>query len=62
MTSRTLHDQASAYKQKRPDLAPGYTVRVHERIKEGEKERTQIFEGLIIGMHNGHTVTRQEAL
>jgi large subunit ribosomal protein L19 len=57
MTSRTLHDQALAYKQKRPDLAPGYTVRVHERIKEGEKERTQIFEGLIIGMHNGHTVT-----
>ncbi len=57
MTSRTLHDQAATYAKQRPDLKPGYTVRVHERIKEGEKERVQIFEGLIIALHNGHTAT-----
>ena len=57
MTSVLIHDQAKKHLQKRPELAPGYTVRVHERIKEGEKERTQIFEGLIIAMHRGHSET-----
>ena len=57
MTSLVLHDQALAHKKQRPDLAPGYTVRVHERIREGEKERIQIFEGLVIGIHRGHTLT-----
>lgn len=33
-------------------VEPGMVVRVHEKIKEGEKERVQVFEGLIIGMKN----------
>ena len=57
MTSAILHAQAKNYLRKVPNVAPGNTVRVHERIKEGEKERTQIFEGLIIGIHRGHTPT-----
>lgn len=57
MTSATLHAQAAKYLRKVPAIAPGNTVRVHERIREGEKERTQIFEGLIIGIHRGHTPT-----
>ncbi len=57
MTSLALHEQAEKYKKERPDLRPGYTVRVHERIREGEKERVQIFEGLIIGIHRGHVST-----
>ncbi len=57
MTSQLLHTQAEKFLRKVPDIAPGNTVRVHERIKEGDKERTQIFEGLIIGMHRGHTQT-----
>jgi large subunit ribosomal protein L19 len=32
-------------------------VRVHEKIQEGEKERVQIFEGLVISVHRGHTPT-----
>jgi large subunit ribosomal protein L19 len=33
----------------------GDTVRVHHRIREGEKERTQIFEGVVIKIKNcGH--------
>jgi len=32
----------------RPELRIGMTVRVHQKIKEGEKVRMQIFEGLII--------------
>ncbi|MBI1812656.1 50S ribosomal protein L19 [Candidatus Peregrinibacteria bacterium] len=57
MLSAVLHRQATAYVKKLPEIAPGYTVRVHERIKEGEKERVQIFEGLVIGVHRGHSAT-----
>lgn len=32
-----------------PDFRPGDTVRVHVRIREGEKERIQVFEGLVLG-------------
>ena len=36
-----------------PEFLAGDTVRVHVRIKEGEKERIQIFEGLVIYRHGG---------
>ena len=37
----------------RPNMRPGDTVRVHVKVKEGEKERLQVFEGLVIGQHRG---------
>ena len=43
---------------RRPDLPPlrsGDSVRVHTLIKEGDKERVQIFEGVVIGQHRGGT-------
>lgn len=39
--------------RERPDLRPGLTVRVHVRIREGEKERIQVFEGVVIAIHRG---------
>lgn len=36
-----------------PELAPGDTVRVHNRIVEGEKERIQVFQGVIIRISRG---------
>ncbi|HWC75874.1 MAG TPA: 50S ribosomal protein L19 [Blastocatellia bacterium] len=37
-----------------PDFRPGDTVRVHVRIKEGDKERLQAFEGVVIARkHSG---------
>ena len=36
-----------------PDFAPGDTVRVHVRIKEGDKERLQAFEGVVISKVKG---------
>ena len=36
-----------------PDLKVGNTVRVHVRIKEGNKERIQVFEGIIIKKQGG---------
>lgn len=37
----------------RPPLKSGDTVRVHVKVREGDKERIQIFEGIVIGMHRG---------
>lgn len=36
-----------------PAFRPGDNVRVHVRIKEGERERIQIFEGLVIARKGG---------
>jgi large subunit ribosomal protein L19 len=36
-----------------PDFAAGDTVRVQVKIKEGEKERLQAFEGIVIARKNG---------
>jgi large subunit ribosomal protein L19 len=33
----------------RPEIRPGDTVRVHVKVREGDKERIQIFEGTVIG-------------
>ncbi len=35
-----------------PDFRPGDTVRVHVKIKEGDKERLQAFEGTVIARKN----------
>ena len=40
-------------KEKIPQLDVGNTVRVHVRIKEGNKERIQVFEGIIIKVQGG---------
>ncbi len=37
----------------RPAMRSGDTVRVHVKVREGDKERIQIFEGVVIGMHRG---------
>lgn len=36
--------------KKRPDVRVGDTVKLHLKIKEGEKERVQIFEGVVIAL------------
>jgi large subunit ribosomal protein L19 len=36
-----------------PAFRPGDTVRVHYRIREGEKERIQVFQGVVIRKHGG---------
>lgn len=39
-----------------PEFRVGNTVKVHQRIKEGSKERVQIFEGLVIARKGGEGV------
>lgn len=38
-----------------PDFRPGDTIRVHARIKEGDKERIQVFQGAVIRKRRGTT-------
>ncbi len=51
---------SSKQREKAPEFRPGDTVRVHVKIKEGDKERLQAFEGTVIARKNsglGETVT-----
>lgn len=50
-----LQAQSAKHLRRVPTLKPGLTVRVHQILKEGEKDRIQIFEGLVIGLHRGRT-------
>ena len=48
-----MHEKVRALEERRrkddlPEFAIGDTVRVHVRIREGEKERTQAFEGTVL--------------
>ena len=38
-----------------PDFKPGDTVKVNFKIQEGDKERIQIFEGVVIRRRRGNT-------
>jgi large subunit ribosomal protein L19 len=39
-----------------PELRPGDTVRVHQKIREGNKERIQIFEGVVMAVRGGKSI------
>ena len=41
--------EAEARRKNVPSLTPGDTVRVHAKVVEGNRERVQIFEGIVIG-------------
>ncbi|UCD11371.1 MAG: 50S ribosomal protein L19 [Nitrospinaceae bacterium] len=45
--------EAGELKKEVPEIHIGDTVRVHMRIVEGEKERIQVIEGVVIRMHGG---------
>jgi len=49
--SQALFDkiEAEQYRETPLEFGVGDTVKVHTRVKEGDKERTQIFQGIVIG-------------
>ncbi len=60
MIHPVLHKLEQEQIRQVPDFAPGDTIKVHVRIKEGDKERLQAFEGVVIARkHSGirETVT-----
>jgi large subunit ribosomal protein L19 len=49
-----LRDATQQYlKTDIPDFRPGDTVKVNVRLREGDKERIQVFEGLVIARRHG---------
>lgn len=49
--------EAKHLKSQVVDVKTGDTVRVHQKIKEGNKERVQIFEGLVIRTNRKNSLT-----
>ncbi len=45
--------EAMQLKKEIPDFRPGDTVNVHVKVKEGEKERVQEFQGIVIARRGG---------
>jgi len=54
MSSMTIIENLDSLETRQdiPEFRAGDTLRVHVRIREGEKERVQIFEGTCIARHN----------
>lgn len=55
--------EAEQFKAEVPDFGPGDTVRVHAKVVEGNRERIQVFEGVVIrrragGINENFTVRR----
>jgi large subunit ribosomal protein L19 len=50
---KAIETVEQAHLVKRPEMRSGDTVRVHVKVREGDKERIQIFEGMVIAMHRG---------
>ncbi len=66
MSTKTEKFLQPFLKKDLPNLRPGDTVKVYQKIKEGDKERTQIFEGLVIarkhGKEMGSTITVRKVI
>ena len=58
MTHHLVQDIEKQFVKKLPVIRPGYTVRISQKIREGEKERVQVFEGLVISFNGGHGASK----
>ena len=54
MDKLTLFNQNNSGQNPYPELESGWTVRVYQKIKEGDKSRIQAFEGIIIARKHGN--------
>ena len=53
MSDLLLDVEKPALRLDLPDFAPGDSVRVHVKVREGEKERIQVFAGVVIARRGG---------
>ena len=54
MDKLSLFNQNNSAQNHYPDLKSGWTVKVFQKIKEGDKSRVQAFEGIIIARKHGN--------
>ena len=57
MTNITEKFEQTYLKKNLPDIRSGDTVQVHQKIKDGEKERIQVFEGLVLARKHGKGIS-----
>jgi large subunit ribosomal protein L19 len=55
--STQLEQFNNAQLKNMPDIRPGDIIRVHQKIKEGDKERIQTFEGVVIARKHGKGIS-----
>jgi large subunit ribosomal protein L19 len=55
MIMKAIEAVERPYLTDRPAMRSGDTVRVHVKVREGDKERIQVFEGTVVAMHRGGT-------
>ncbi|MDI3525445.1 MAG: large subunit ribosomal protein [Candidatus Atribacteria bacterium] len=53
--ARIIQSVEVSYLKEVPDIRPGDTVQVHFKVVEGDKERIQVFEGLVISVRGSGT-------
>lgn len=53
MPQRIAAIEAGQLREDIPKFGPGDTVKIHYRVVEGSRERTQLFQGVVIGRQNG---------
>jgi len=57
MTNKLEKFNQTQLKKELPNIRPGDTISVYQKIKEGEKERIQTFEGLVIARKHGKGIS-----
>ncbi|MFC1644837.1 50S ribosomal protein L19, partial [Patescibacteria group bacterium] len=55
MNQKVIEFNLSQRNKEIPELKGGDVVKVHRKIKEGDKERIQVFEGMIVAMRGGQS-------
>jgi len=49
-----IHSPVDIEARKKLDFRAGDTIRVTQKVKEGEKTRLQVFEGMVLARKHGH--------
>jgi len=51
--SKTINEFNKIQLKNIPDIKPGDVIKIHQKIKDGDKDRIQIFEGLVLAKKHG---------
>jgi len=57
MTDKLQEFNKEQLRKDLPEIKPGDLVRVYQKIKEGDKERTQQFEGIVLARKHGKGIS-----